>query len=420
MKSSQRRQHLGTTFLRLEASSKKVPSSNPHLHRIDIATLQHKMSADTKTRKRKSGDDVVPTAKKVKTSTAKSADRPAPLKSALKKSSKVEEKVEEKKPKGKKTKTTKKEVVEEPEEDEADTIVSDAEEGGAALTADQTEALLAGFSSDSEDEEEGEDGIDVSKLPAAPTTAEVQKSIKKAADTHDPESTPGVVFLGRVPHGFYEPQMRAYFSQFGTITQLRLGRNRKTGKSQHHAFIEFESAAVADIVAKTMDKYLLFGHILQCRRVPAEQVKENMWASSGVKRGKARPRNRIEGTKLRKGMDRGAWEKRTGREEKRRKAKQGALAEMGYDFEMPGLKKVDSVPVKPKAIEDASAGAANEDGVKLVEGKKKEVAPGVEEEVEKVVETKLEKVVEEKTVKRKSKGTGATTTTKKRKTKAAA
>ena len=117
----------------------------------------------------------------------------------------------------------------------------------------------------------------------------------------------------RIPHGFYEPQMRAYFTQFGTILNLRLARNKHTGKSKHHAFVEFASAAVADIVARTMDKYLLFGHILQVRTVPAEQVKEGMFkVPKGLKKkgGKVRPRNRIEGTRLRKGMEREGWERR--------------------------------------------------------------------------------------------------------------
>jgi nucleolar protein 15 len=36
-----------------------------------------------------------------------------------------------------------------------------------------------------------------------------------------------VLFVGRVPHGFYEDQMRAYFSQFGDVTRLRLSRNKR-------------------------------------------------------------------------------------------------------------------------------------------------------------------------------------------------
>jgi nucleolar protein 15 len=39
--------------------------------------------------------------------------------------------------------------------------------------------------------------------------------------------TPGVIYLGRIPHGFYEEQMQSYFDQFGTITKLKLYRNKK-------------------------------------------------------------------------------------------------------------------------------------------------------------------------------------------------
>ena len=37
----------------------------------------------------------------------------------------------------------------------------------------------------------------------------------------------GVIYLGHVPHGFYEEEMRKYFSQFGTVTKLKLYRSRK-------------------------------------------------------------------------------------------------------------------------------------------------------------------------------------------------
>lgn len=49
----------------------------------------------------------------------------------------------------------------------------------------------------------------------------------------------GVIYIGRIPHGFYEDELRKYFSQFGEITRLRLSRNRKTGNSKHYGFIEF-------------------------------------------------------------------------------------------------------------------------------------------------------------------------------------
>merc|ERR1712106_684617 len=48
----------------------------------------------------------------------------------------------------------------------------------------------------------------------------------------------GVVYVSHVPHGFYEKQMREFFGQFGTVTDLRLGRSKKTGRSCGYAFIE--------------------------------------------------------------------------------------------------------------------------------------------------------------------------------------
>ena len=43
------------------------------------------------------------------------------------------------------------------------------------------------------------------------------------------DSEKGTLYLGRIPHGFYEEEMKEYFSQFGDVTQLRLARNRKAG-----------------------------------------------------------------------------------------------------------------------------------------------------------------------------------------------
>lgn len=381
------------------------------------------MSTETRSKKRKSGDDVVPAAKKAKT--AKSAEKPAPLKSALKKSQ-VETTAVEKKSKEKKSKATKtvEPVV---EEDDFQGISDDESAGGAGLTADQTAALLAGFSS-SEDEasdvEDENDGLQISKLPAAPTSKAVQKQLDQAKKNEDPERTPGVIYVGRIPHGFHESQMTAYFSQFGDITRLRLARNKHTGKSKHYAFVEFKSAAVADIVARTMDKYLLFGHILQVKTVPSEQVKDVMFKiPKGMKQknGKVRPRNKIEGTKLRKGMEREGWERRVKKEQKRRESKTEKLKEMGYEFEMPSVKGVEGMPVNGKSIEGADAEIGAEQGeVNMIEAKKVEVAPGVEEEVETRVKVDSKKVTKEVRTKRKSKDGTSTTVTKTKKAKVAA
>lgn len=149
--------------------------------------------------------------------------------------------------------------------------------------------------------------------------------------------------------------MKKYFSQFGTVTRLRLSRNKKTGASKHFAFIEFSNGEVADIVAKTMHNYLMFGHILQCRTVPSEQVHPNLFKGAN-ERFKVDPRNHKEGAAMARGATRDVWEKRVQKENKRRAAKaKGLLEEFGYEFEAPAVKSVDSVPKKAPAVEDGPA-----------------------------------------------------------------
>lgn len=96
-------------------------------------------------------------------------------------------------------------------------------------------------------------------------------------------STSGVLYIGHIPHGFYEDQMRGFFGQFGTIKRLRLSRNKKTGKSKHYAFIEFETPEVAQIVAEAMHNYLLFESMLQVKLVPLEKIHSRFWIGANQK-----------------------------------------------------------------------------------------------------------------------------------------
>ena len=163
--------------------------------------------------------------------------------------------------------------------------------------------------------------------------------------------------IRRIPHGFYEHQMRAYFSQFGDITHLRLSRNRTTGRSKHYAFIEFGSSSVAKIAAETMNNYLMFGHILKCKVIPQEQVHPELWKGAD-RRFKKTPWNRIEKRRLEQGKTRDKWSKSINQEQKKREAKANKLKELGYELELPKLTNVDEVPVKEanKTVEVTAEG----------------------------------------------------------------
>ncbi|CAA3024543.1 uncharacterized RNA-binding [Olea europaea subsp. europaea] len=100
---------------------------------------------------------------------------------------------------------------------------------------------------------------------------------RKIQKIEERENKATVLYIGRIPHGFYENEMEGFFKQFGTIKRLRIGRNRKTGKSRHFGFIEFESPEVAKVVSECMHNYLLFEHLLQVQLVPPERVHLKLW-----------------------------------------------------------------------------------------------------------------------------------------------
>ncbi|XP_037573939.1 MKI67 FHA domain-interacting nucleolar phosphoprotein-like [Dermacentor silvarum] len=104
-----------------------------------------------------------------------------------------------------------------------------------------------------------------------------KKEHGKPGQEQQKEQRRGVIYIKHIPHGFYEEEMKKYFSQFGTVTNLRLSRSGKTGGSRGYAFIEFLSEDVAKIVADTMDGYLFFNKIMKCSVVPREHVHEGLF-----------------------------------------------------------------------------------------------------------------------------------------------
>lgn len=95
----------------------------------------------------------------------------------------------------------------------------------------------------------------------------------------------GVVYIKHLPHGFYEDQLRGYFSQFGAITRLRLARSPKTLGSKGYAFIEFRYPEVAEIAADAMNNYIMFKNIIKTRYIPPNDIRHDYFRS-GVKKVK--------------------------------------------------------------------------------------------------------------------------------------
>ncbi|VUC33449.1 unnamed protein product [Clonostachys rosea] len=284
-----------------------------------------------------------PVAKGKRKATEAQAESPIPRK--LQKSTK---KSPAKEPKEKPSpaangKKTKKAVA--PPKETEEPAGSDSEED------EQADALAAEL--DPEDEEASADaelykpGQPVGKIPDV--SQAVQKAAKAASD-----GEAGIIYVGRIPHGFYEHEMKQYFSQFGKVTQIRLSRNKKTGASKHFAFIEFAEASTAEIVAKTMDNYLLFGHILKCKVLPKEQAHDDIFKGAN-KRFKKVPWNKIAGKNLEKPLSEASWKKKVTKEQNKRNKSAELLKKIGYTYEAPAIQAIP--PPAPKELENAESKA---------------------------------------------------------------
>ncbi|XP_013405523.1 MKI67 FHA domain-interacting nucleolar phosphoprotein-like [Lingula anatina] len=149
---------------------------------------------------------------------------------------------------------------------------------------------------------------------------------------------PGVVYVGHIPRGFFEHQMKSYFSQFGKVKRIKLSRSKKTGRPKGYAFIEFESEEVAKIVADSMNNYLMFHRLLKCKFCPSEDVHPDTFIGSGrmFKRPKAHAIVRDRHNKLPTPKQRLRAIKKLNTRTNKKLAK---LAAMGIDYSFEGLYK---------------------------------------------------------------------------------
>lgn len=76
------------------------------------------------------------------------------------------------------------------------------------------------------------------------------------------EAARGVLYIGHLPKGFNESELKQFFSQFGEVTKLRVSRSVKTARSRGYAFLEFAERKTASIAAKAMNNYMIFGRTL--------------------------------------------------------------------------------------------------------------------------------------------------------------
>eukprot|EP00392_Amoebophrya_sp_AT5.2_P002184 g2189.t1 len=306
------------------------------------------------------------------------------------------------------------------------------EENGAAISvADLEVPELQPVSSDDEehpsadaaaggDEEDFSDSEDQALVKSAlqhraPTGTDQHPDSKASLRNRVPKNKPtnrkddllsrGTVYVGHIPMGFFEPQMKLFFEQFGAVTRYKLARSLKNGRPKGYGFVEFELKEVAKIVAETMDKYLLYGRKLVVKLISEEEMKaktaggKKFWKNSGSKAtfvpvGRKNLKKAREQGKVRKIPEGVVISKR---QQKRAEAKLRKLAELkdcGIDVEQGcGQSVRENVEKLAKAKE---MDIQQEEKTKTVE--KKEKGQNLKKEVQKaaVPEKKAAVAVETK------------------------
>jgi len=185
-----------------------------------------------------------------------------------------------------------------------------------------------------DDEDEQEDIKDIKELDIIPL--EIGKKRKRIREEKEEETNDSsVVYLGRIPYGFFEEQMRGFFSQFGFVKKIRLSRNKKTGKSKHYAFMEFESPEVAKIVAESMNNYLLYGHKIVCKVVPKAKVHPDTFKGANRKFKKI-PYRKIAKEQHNKPKEPEQAERTIKRLVKNENKKREKLKELGIEYDFAG------------------------------------------------------------------------------------
>uniref|UniRef100_H3DKE3 Nucleolar protein interacting with the FHA domain of MKI67 n=1 Tax=Tetraodon nigroviridis TaxID=99883 RepID=H3DKE3_TETNG len=189
--------------------------------------------------------------------------------------------------------------------------------------------------------------------------SEFKKKVQEAKKNKSPKGvrlSPGVIYVGHLPQGLFEPQLKTYFEQFGKVLRLRLSRSKKTGNSKGYAFIEFDCDDVAKIVAETMNNYLMGERLIKCHVMPPEKVHERLFV--GCEKKFTKPRHpavaRYNQKRTAEQVDK-MTERLVRKEQKLRKR----LAAHGIDYDFPGFAA--QVPQRKKASGAVDASTCSED-----------------------------------------------------------
>ena len=84
------------------------------------------------------------------------------------------------------------------------------------------------------------------------------------------------IYVGNLPHGVSEEELRKIFSKFGEVESVKLVMDRFSGQSKGFGFVDMPNNSEADQVIKALNKSDMKGRTIKVNQVmPQKKGKKN-------------------------------------------------------------------------------------------------------------------------------------------------
>jgi nucleolar protein 15 len=187
------------------------------------------------------------------------------------------------------------------------------------------------------------------------TTKQPSKKGDKKAKTEtkedETEKDASVLYIGHLPSEFEERDLTNFLQQFGKVVNIRISRSVHTGNSRGYAFVRWEDAETARVVADTLQGYFVGQRRLVCHAVP------NPHKSMFYNTDKVIQRNQLklkvdEKKRERKLANAGKIKEITARLVQRERTKRAKLEALGIDYDFPGYEASQMHGDEDEPVED--------------------------------------------------------------------
>eukprot|EP00825_Cyclidium_porcatum_P037107 TRINITY_DN4032_c0_g1_i2.p1 TRINITY_DN4032_c0_g1~~TRINITY_DN4032_c0_g1_i2.p1 ORF type:complete len:351 (+),score=122.93 TRINITY_DN4032_c0_g1_i2:177-1229(+) len=153
-----------------------------------------------------------------------------------------------------------------------------------------------------------------------------------------------IIYIGHLPYGLEEEELKKYFGQYGNITNIMVVRSKKTARIKGYGFIQFEYPEIATIAAQSMNGHMILQKVLQCHVLDENQ--HNPFDSKLNKEFKFINWKKIYQAKINKEKDSTELAKQVSKLIEKEKEKKKKLQECGIDYDFPGYASI--LNVEPK------------------------------------------------------------------------